>query len=506
MAQYLLGLDNGGSTVKCGLYTATGAEVAVASASVEMQTPRPGFTERDTKAIWAANCAVVRSVLEKSGVGPGGVAAVSVTGYGNGINFIGADGNAVYPSIVSTDTRANEMIARWNSDGIAALVLQETNQRIYAAQPPALLRWFHENNPAVLEKTRWALSIKDYVRFRLTGQVHAELTDQSATCLMDIRKREYSDKVLKALGIDAYRSLLPDSILSPTAPAGYITRRAAMDTGLAEGTPVAAGLFDIDACCVSNGIRDEHTLCLVTGTWSINEYVTPNIEEGTGKFSTTNAYLPGHYLISDSSATSVSNFDWYLRSIMQYRYGMNYGPELLKKCDGVIAGRAPDESGVIFLPYLFASGSYPGDKGAFLNLGAWNDAEAMLQAVYEGVVFSSAYHVERLSARRAPFERGKLSGAVTKSPIWAQMMADILQIPLEVADIKEHGARGAAMCAGICAGLWEDYGDAADHLEDTVQTYRPNPSNAAVYAKKFNAYKKAVTAADSLHAALDDME
>lgn len=502
MPQYLLGLDNGGTAIKCGLYTPAGNEVAVAATALEMRTPQAGFTERDTEAIWTANCSVIRAVLQKTGVRGSDIAAVSVTGYGNGINLVDSSGGAVYPSIVSTDTRANNYIEQWNTDGTADLVEKETNQRIYAAQPPALLCWFRDNCPHVLQKARWALSIKDFVRFRLTGEVYAELTDLSGTCLMNIRERRYSDAVIKALGIEAYRHLLPDRVLPPAGLAGYVTAEAAEATGLAKGTPVAAGLFDIDACCVSNGIKDEHTLCLVTGTWSINEYITPNINDGIGMFSTTNAYLPAHYLISDSSPTSVSNYDWYLRTIMRYRYQIDFGPALFQKCDEVLGARGPEDNETIFVPYLFASGSYTKDRGAFLNLAAWNDAESMLQAVCEGVIFSSAHHVQRLLARRRPFEKARLSGAVSKVAAWAQMMADTLRIPLEVLNIKEHGARGAAICAGICAGLWRDFTDAATRLEDEVIVYTPDRARAPAYAEKLRAYINAVAALDAFHKAL----
>ena len=131
-----------------------------------------------------------------------------------------------------------------------------------------------------------------------------------------------------------------------------------------------------------------------------------------------------------------------------------------------------------------------------------NDAVSMLQAVCEGVIFSSAHHVQRLLARRRPFDKARLSGAVSKVAAWAQMMADTLRIPLEVLNIKEHGARGAAICAGICAGLWRDFTDAATRLEDEVIVYTPDRARAPANAEKPRAYINAVAALDAFHKAL----
>ncbi|MDD5017835.1 MAG: carbohydrate kinase [Eubacteriales bacterium] len=499
MKKYLLGLDNGGSEIKCGLYATDGSEICHKSTSVKMNIPLIGFTERNMDEVWEANCDLISKVVSESGVDAADIISAAVVGYGNGINFIDEEGKPVYPSIVSTDSRAVKYINQWKKDGTTAVIYENTEQQIYASQPPAIIAWFRDHRKDVLEKAVYALQMKDYIRFKLTGEVAAEITDISNTGIYNIRKKEYALPVFEAADILEYLRLFPEKIIYPADFSGVITAEAAKRSGLQEGTPVAGGLFDIDACCLSSGVLHDDTLCIVAGTWSINEYITDDINQGIGKMSATISFLKDKYLISDSSATGLSNFNWYLKNIYQNKYPDLTENDLYKKCDESIASLIPKGDGVLFIPYLYASATNPNSKGAFLNLSGHCDVESMMLAVYEGIVFSSAYHVTRLMKNRKPFKKIRLSGGMINSTVWCQMLADVFQLPVEIVCAKQQGTLGAAICAGVASGVWEDFKTAVLDIVSIKKTYYPNIERKEIYERKFQAYLQGVKLVDIFH-------
>ena len=224
--------------------------------------PRPGYAEKDLGALWRANVQVIRDVLCKARIRAEAIAALAVTGHGNGVYLVDEKGNPVYNGINSADSRASSYVESWYRDGTFARVLPRTCQSIWAAQPVALLSWFQDRMPEVIEKTRWVFMCKDYIRFRLTGEPFAEITDYSGTGLVNVHDLRYDGDLLQTFGIPDIMGKLPPLRKSADI-CGRISRRAAEETGLREGTPVAGGLFDIDACAIATGITDPSRLCLI---------------------------------------------------------------------------------------------------------------------------------------------------------------------------------------------------------------------------------------------------
>ena len=499
MAQYLIGIDNGGSDIKCAVFDLKGNEVAIARTQVPMDLPHPGWTERDSEAVWQANITVIRQALEKAGITGSDVAAVGLTGYGCGIVFADDTGKTVYPVVVSTDDRAGEYPRKFRREGIDRALFPYTRQTTWSAQPAALIPWFRDNHPQVLKDCRWILSLKDLIRHRLTGVFATELTDASSGCLMNLDTRQYDKKLFEILGIeDCFEKMPP--VLESTAVSGYVTAEAAALTGLAEGTPVAAGYFDIDANALASGVLSPEILCLIAGTWSINEYLSPDTPNDIDKKENTAtlSYLPGYYIMEDSTPTSASNFNWFLRSVLLSGEEDISMQEVYARCNALVEQLEPQDSQVIFVPYLFGSATHPDARGAFLNLSGMDDRAALLRAVYEGVVFSSVHHVHNLKRPLDSYRCARLSGGIINSPVWSQMMADALQIPIETLNGSEPGAKGAAMGAGVACGVFGDLHEAAESMVQLGKTYYPRVEYAEVYRKKFARYEAALEAVDLL--------
>ena len=506
MDKYLLGIDNGGSDIKCALFNTEGRQIAVASCSLDIDSPETGFSERNSEEVWQANAGLIRQILEQSKIDPADILSIGITAYGNGLVFVDENIREVYPAIVSTDGRANELCQAFKNNGTERTLYPLTRQTIWSAQPAALLPWFKANRPDILRKTRYILSMKDFIRYKLTGQLNGELTEASSTGLMNLTSRQYDPYIFHVLGIDECLDMFPP-VLKSTAIAGRISEEAEKQTGLKQGAPVAAGYFDIDANALASGILNDSELCLIAGTWSINEFLVGSVTDNYDKRTNiaTLSYMENLYLMEDSAPTSAGNFAWYIRRIIKQYAPDISDAEIYRLCNEQVNMRGPEESDVIFIPYIYGSATHPFARGAFLNISAKDDHVSLLRAIYEGVVFSSIHHVRNLKRPIESYSIAKLSGGLSNSPVWSQMMADALQIPIQTIEGSQIGARGAAIGAGVACGVFEDLKQGVEVMVRPFRTYIPRKRYAKIYAEKYERYEKALQALDQLAESLQEV-
>ncbi|MBC8585270.1 FGGY-family carbohydrate kinase [Youxingia wuxianensis] len=493
MKKYLLGIDNGGSMTKCAVFDLKGNEIAVASVRIPLIEPQAGWTERDLNEVWEGNAKVISEAVKKAGVSPDEIIGIGLTGYGNGICFVDKEGNPVYNGVVSSDNRGADLCTRLADEGVQDAIYHLTYQEFWPAQTAIMMVWFKENMPEVLEKTTYVLSIKDFIRMKLTGNPCYEVTETTCNGLMNIHTQEYDPDIFKALGLSEYMDRMP-KYAGVTEVSGRVTEEAAKKTGLTAGIPVAGSCYDVNTGALASGILDDDTLCMIAGTWSINEHLTKELIDGANSIA--RSYHPDYYILEESSPTSASNFEWFVESFLEPdRPGVSKGT-LYDECNRLVDSIPPEDSDVIFIPYLFASATHPDAKGAFFNLTSYNNRGHVIRSIYEGIVFSSKVHVKRLMEGGKTFKSAKLSGGITKSEVWSQMVCDIFQMPLEVSAASEPGALGAAMCAAIAGGAYKNYDEAVKEMVHMKKTYYPNKEKAEIYNKKFAAYEKALAALD----------
>lgn len=497
MAQYVMGLDNGGTVIKAALFRLDGTEVAVASQHTPVSTPRPGYQQRDMEEVWQKNCACIRQALKDSGVSPQEVAALAVCGHGKGLYLWGKDGAPAYPGIASTDNRAWAYPPRWRESGVFDWLYPQLCQQLLACQPAALLAWMKEHEPAVYQNIQWVFSIKDYIRFRLTGQANSEVTDLSGSGLMDVKNARVDPALLDALGIgEAAEMVAP--LCASFDLCGHVTPQAAQLTGLCPGTPVAGGMFDIDACAVAMDITSPDQLCTITGTWSINEFISPQPKLHTQVAMNSLYAIPGYYLLEECSPTSAGNLEWALK---QLAGGLDFPADkpLYDSVNQLVASIPPENCQVYYLPFLYGSNAHPLAKASFLGLTTYHTAAHMLRAVFEGVAFSHKVHIDRLLTARTPPTVVRMAGGAANSPVWVQMFADVLNLPIQrVEGVRELGALGSAMAAAVAAGLYADYPQAVRAMVRVSQPILPNPAAHAVYQAKFETYQAISAALDTV--------
>ena len=483
--KYLLGIDCGGTVTKAGLFDIEGKEIAIAQESVEIIVPAEGMLERDLEQVKNATITVIRRVLEQTGVDSADIIGISPTGQGNGLYLIDENGNASRNPIMSGDTRAKDYVKKWNAEGLVENVfLPKTYQIIWAGQPVAILAWLRDNEPETLKRTKYAFTCKDYLRYLLTEEARVDMTETTGWSLMDIKKGEYDDELLAVTGLTEYKHLLPPIILS-TDVGGYVTRAAAEATGLNEGTPVMGGMFDITACPLGTGVLDPSRISIVAGSWSINSYL--DTEPSANVFMTTRYVVPGYYLLSEASATSASNLEWFINRFMQ----KEKEEDVYKIVNEMVASVDSKDCMVFFLPFLFGTNANIDAKSAFIGLSGIHTKAHILRAVFEGIVFCHQYHLEKLylTKPKETFEAIRISGGVTQSELWVQMFADITGLPMEVSTAKELGVLGSAMCAGIGCGQYKNASEAAEKFVSIEKTVYPDEQKAAFYEKKYRLYK-----------------
>lgn len=489
MPRYLLGIDNGCTVAKAALFGVDGQEVAVASRKSGMLETRPGWAEFDMNRIWANAVEAVREVIGKSGVDPQEIACVACTGHGNGLYLVDAGGRPVRNAIGSADSRAREYIDQWTREDVLSRIRPKTMQAIWPAQPNALLRWLADYEPESIARASWVLMCKDFVRAQLTGEIFMERTDMSGTSLIDVGTGRYDDEVLEAWGLAGIKPMLPP-LRNSADLCGTVTAAAAVATGLAEGTPVAGGLFDIDACGLASGMVDQQALCMIAGTWGNNEYIAREPVVSSDVFMTSCYSIPGYYLILEGSATSASNLEWFVGQLFEAesKTAAAEGRTVYDVCNGLVAGTRPHDSGIVFLPFLYGSHASLDGKACFFGLDGWQTRGHVLRAVYEGVVFGHKWHVDRLLQFRSMPASIRLTGGAARSEVWAQMFADIFQVPVEVPEGTELGALGAAICGAVACGIYSSYEEACAAMVRFSRTCEPNRELAGCYRAKYDRY------------------
>jgi L-xylulokinase len=283
-------------------------------------------------------------------------------------------------------------------------------------------------------------------------------------------------------------NLFPQVIKS-TAPAGWVSAAAAAKTGLCEGTVVAGGSFDAAASAVGAGAWKQAPLgtgsdgyySVTAGTWSINAaFIDHCVVDGN----ILQCNLSGdgeQWFAVESSPTSAVNLDWFIKQI---------GPLSYRECDAIAEQYGAADCEGIYLPYVYPMPRYPDLKGGFY--GTFKDNNEKLRVLYEGIAFGHRFHLENLQKAGIYRDKVRLSGGLAAGSVWCQILADVLALPVETSGIKNPGAFGAALCAGVAASVYPSL-EAGNRDKSTVKSYLPRDSAAQSYEDKYKRFREIVT-------------
>jgi L-xylulokinase len=489
--RYLIGIDNGLTLSKVAIFDLEGRTIGVASRKIEVQYPKPGYTERDMDHVWRKTAEAVREVIDVSGISPHDILAIGNSGHGNGLYVLDQDGQAFRPSIASMDGRAPEIVDEWmRPGGVRDQAFPYTLQSCWAGQPSVLLAWLKRHEPENYRKIDKVLLCTDYIKYCLTGEHTTDYSIVSGSSLFDSPNRAFSRELLEIYGIPELFPAMPRPVWGHEI-AGKVTPEAARQTGLAEGTPVTGGLFDIDAAAIGAGVISDGILCLIAGTWSINQVITSDPIVDKRLFLCSLYTVPGMWLTLEASPASATNLEWFVNNFCfeEKQEAQARGISVYEVCNEKVASLTPGSTDIIFHPYLFGSDVQATARAGFYGLGAWHTKTHVLRALYEGVVYGHMCHVEKLRAAGAVIKKVRMTGGGSHSHVWTQMFSDALELPVEVPEGAEVAARGAAMAAGIGAGVYRDYADAVAKVVQVERVHRPDPQATPHYLARFREYK-----------------
>jgi len=484
----LLGVDAGQTVTKAALFDLSGRELAVASAPTLTTTPYPRWQERDMDEAWTHTADAIRRCLDRSGVDPAAVVGVGICGHGDGAYLVDTGGRPVRPAILATDSRAYRYAERLREPGLGARLLALTGQVPAVYSPAALLPWLRDHEPEALHRARWTLFCKDWLRLRLTGEVGTDACEASAYCT-DVRSQTWSPAALELFGLTDLAPLLPP-VLPSAAPAGEVTAAAAEATGLRAGTPVVAGAHDVAAAALGIGAADPGAASIVMGTFSINQIVA-DAPVTDARWQARTFLRAGRWLHMSTSPSGAANLEWAVRRLGPVR------PDGEPDHEAAVreAALAPTDGAPVFLPFLYGSphGTPPG--AAFAGLRDGHGRPDLLRAVLEGVVFNHRWHIEALAERFDLRHRPvRLAGGGARSPLWSQLLADALDLPVEVTDATEAGSRGAALLAGIGVKAYADPAEAVSAAVRVIRCHEPDPAAHTALDERYAGYERLVRA------------
>lgn len=476
--KYLLGLDAGNTVIKAVLFDIEGRQLAVCAQDGHSAAPAPGHVERSLEELWQHAGIVIRDCLAQADIKGDEIAAIGCAGHGNGLYALDLEGQPL-AGIQSLDSRAAEISGEINAANGKALH-RMTLQKPWPAQTPALLARIKRYQPELYSRIGTVFLCKDFVTFKLTGRKVSDVSDMSGCALLRMPELEYGTDVLELYGLEDAAGKLPELVL-PTDVVGGVTAAAAEFTGLAEGTPVVGGLFDVVASALGSGAVEMGQASIICGSWSINQVLSERPVESEDVFMVT-GFRGDRFVNMEASATSAANLEWYVREFVERG---DHHDDPFGYCNALVEAVQPAVDDPFYLPFLYGSGQGAEYRAEFHGLANWHREGHVLRAIFEGIAFEHKRHINRLVAAGVSFDEAILSGGGARSPVWPQMFADILGIPVVVSNAEETGALGAAMSAAVGIGLFSRYREAAEAMTSVKRTYEPDGDRIDHYRRRY---------------------
>ena len=482
---YLLGIDIGTSGTKGVLMDREGKIYARAGREYSIDIPQPGWAEQNPKMWWEATIQVIREIIKESKVNPKQVRGIGLSGQMHGTVFLDKNLQPFRPAIIWADQRSSSqcefIYQKIGKERLAEL----TGNPIATGFMGSTLLWMKENQPEEFNQIYKVILAKDYIRYKLTGNLGAEVTDASSSLLLDIKRRCWSEELLDILGLPF--KILPERVHESQEVAGYLLAEVARYSGLLEGIPVVYGGGDQSMQAVGNGVIKPRILSSTIGTGG-QLFITLDkfTYDPKLRIHTFCHALPDTYHLQGAILSAGLSLKWLRENIL---HTSDSYPIFDEEVDKIKVG----SEGIIFLPYLLGERSpymNPEAKGVFFGLSLKHHRAHLVRAVMEGVVFALRDCLEVFKELGIKIEQVIASGGGAKSRVWRQIQADILNEEISMTQSIEPAAMGAAILAGIGVGIYKDVEDGCRKVVKLKEEKtRPIPENVDIYNKQFEIYK-----------------
>jgi erythritol kinase (D-erythritol 1-phosphate-forming) len=471
----VLGVDAGTTAVKAVATATDGRVLGQARTAVQVDRPTHLAAEQNMDELWEAVARTAHAALAEAGAVE--VAAICVTGQGDGAWLIDADGRPLGPAAIWLDGRAGSRVEDWRIDGRGAAVRATTGSALFPGALPVLLEEVEERDPALIARAVTHLNCKDWIRYRLTGTIATDASEASRTYL-DVRTGQYSEDLVGKLGHERFRHLLPP-ILSPTAIAGRVDAAGANAFGVPAGTPVATGMVDTAASGVGLGVLRPGDSYAIIGTTAFAGALQPGVTLGDDVPAITLALGGGQVIECLAPMNGTPNLDW-------AREVTGCGHLAWSDVESMVHTAGSGAGGVLYLPYAAISGERApfvdgAASAAWLGLSVRTTRAQLVRAAYEGIALALRECMDLLDIG----ESVRLCGGAAASRVVCQVLADVTGRTVVRSTADEPGARGACALAMVAAGLAPDLTSVLGSWDEDVETAEPDPASRALHDRRY---------------------
>ncbi|SCP98441.1 xylulokinase [Anaerobium acetethylicum] len=479
----ILGIDIGTSSAKAMLLDIEKGVIDTVSEGYDVSIPEPDCAEQDPRIWWDAVVNILGNLRDKHSAEFSQIKSIGFSGQMHGLVPLDSEGNPVRPAILWLDQRAEAELEEINKTLSEKQIADILHNRVFNGFALSSLLWMKNNEPDNFKKIAYVMQPKDYIRYKITGEIGTEVSDASATLLFDVRKRRWAEELVRELGIPA--SIFPKCLESSDI-AGYVTEEAAEKTGLRKGTPAVYGAGDQQAQSIGNGaVREGLVICNIGTGGQISTYSEKDIYDSEMRTHTFCHCINKAYTIFGAILCGGMSLKWLKNNILHV--------DSFEEISRQAAEIEPGSGNLLFLPYLSGERTphmNPHAKGVFFGLQLGHDSRYMSRAVMEGVTFALKDSLEIIESMGITSERVLASGGAAVSEVWLQIQADIFDKEVQVCKVKEQACLGACILGGVGAGYFKSIEDACSRfVEFEEEVYKPIRKNVETYKGNYITFK-----------------
>ena len=492
---YYLGIDVGTSGTKTLVMDSAGGVLATATGEHrDPAAPRPSWSEQEPQDWWAAAVKAVKAVIAKARIDGRKIAGVGLSGQMHGLVCLADGVEPLRAAIIWNDQRTAGQAREIEraAGGKAGLIGLVGNVAMTSFTLTKLL-WVRRHEPAVYRRIRHILLPKDYVRLRLTGAYAGDVSDMSGTLMLDQRKRDWSEAIIRLFKLD--RDMLPP-VYESHEVTGEIAPSVARLLGLAAGTPVVAGAGDQPAGAVGNGIVRAGRVSATMGTSGVVFVHSPRyVTDPAGRVQTFCSAVAGEYCMFGCILAAGGSLQWFRNTLCaaEIAQAKKQGIDPYVLLDAQAAKAPPGCEGLFFLPYLTGERTPHADphaRAGWVGITARTSRNELVRAVMEGATFAMNDALTAFRERGVRPSEIRLSGGGARSPFWRQMQADIYGSTCATVHSEEGPAYGVAILAAVGTGAYKSVPQACDAIIKLNRTIRPRPAARKVYARAYQQYRR----------------
>lgn len=484
--QYSLAIDIGTTNVKAVLLGPGPTEIADAGYEYKTKIPKPSWAQQDPNDWWSGVVKAIHTVLAKSGVNPEEIKVISVSSQAPCVLPVDREGRPLHDALIWMDRRSRKEI-----EILKERLGEERNYEIngnkldsYFAVSEAL--WMVRNHPEVMEKCYKLLQVNGYINMKLTGEFTTDASHASLCGFCDIRKRQWSEEIVKAAGLTL--DLLPP-IYNCMDPIGHVSERAAKETGLSERTIVLAGAVDATAAAIEVGVYKDGKAAEMTGTSSV-------LIVGYEQLVTSKdlSYLEGIYkdtvVLFSAMNTAGGSLKWFRDNLFG---GETLENDAYDRINKEIEAGTNGPSKIIYLPYLTGERSPiwdPDARGSFIGINMETTRAEIERAIMEGACFALQHNLENAYKMGVPIEKLIVCGGCTKSDIWLKIKASVIDKELIVPKVSHGATGGLAYMNAAYMGEYASPEEACEANFKIKKTVEPVKEWVDTYKQLYHVYRE----------------